>query len=99
MDSRPAKQERRLGGIRRRQRTLPPQSHSVRRPWCVARSADRRRDRALRFDAGAAWRNAEELARGGGGGGLSEKHSARRRKLVRPLGHQLHLWHLVGAVR
>ena len=27
------------------------------------------------------------------------RRTSRRRKLVRPLGHELHLWHLVGAVR
>ena len=50
--------ERRLGRIRRRQHLLLPQQHSVRRSRRAARSADRGRDGALRFDAGAARRQA-----------------------------------------
>ena len=33
------------------------------------------------------------------GGRLPDRGSGSRRLLVRPLGHELHLWHLVGAVR
>ena len=35
----------------------------------------------------------------GEGGRLSAPDAARGRKLVRPLGHELHLWNLVGALR
>ena len=33
------------------------------------------------------------------GARLSAAHPGGGRKLVRPLGHELHLWHVVGAVR
>ena len=66
MDPGSAEQERRLGRVRRRQRILLSQQHSVRRPRRAARSADRGRHRALRVDAGAARRDAGELARGVG---------------------------------
>ena len=63
VDRRHAEQERRLGRVRRRQRILLSQPHSVRRPRRAARSADRRRDRALRVDAGAARRDARRTRR------------------------------------
>ena len=99
MDLRHAEQERRLGRVRRRQRPLLSQPHSVRRPRRAARSADRRRQRALRVDAGAARRQREERSAHGAGGRLPAQVAASGRKLVRPLGHELHLRHLVGAVR
>ena len=64
MDPRTAKQERRLGRVRRRQRISLSQQHPVRRPRRAARSADRGRHRALRVDAGAARRDAAEFAGG-----------------------------------
>ena len=70
--------QRRLGRVRRRQRILLSQQHSVRRPRRPARSADRGRHRALRVDAGAARRDAAELAGGGGRGRLSQAHAACR---------------------
>ena len=79
MDPRSAEQERRLGRVRCRQRISLSQPHPVRRPRRLARSADRGRHRALRVDAGAARRDAAELARGCGRGGLSQAHAARRR--------------------
>ena len=100
MDRRPAEQERRLGRLRRRQRPPLPQQHPVRRPRRAARSADRGRHRALRLDAGAARRRRADqrpaLARGVD---YLMRDAAAGRQLVRPLGHELHLRHLVGAVR
>ena len=58
MDRRHAERERRLGRVRRRQRILLSQQYPVRRPWRAARSADRRRHRALPVDAGAVRRHA-----------------------------------------
>src|SRR5664280_2950817 len=60
--------------------------------------ADRGCHRALHFDAGATRRA------GGNEPGLatrprlSKPDPTRRRQLVRPLGHELHLWHVVGVV-
>ena len=62
MDRRHAERERRLGRVRRRQRILLSQQHSLRRPWRAARSADRRRHRALPVDAGAVRRHADKSA-------------------------------------
>ena len=56
--------ERRLGRVRRRQRILLSQQHSVRRSRRAARSADRGRHRALRVDAGAIRRDRRQQ-RGG----------------------------------
>ena len=73
-------------------------------PFCrsrrAARSADRGRHRALRLDAGAARRDRARPARRS----HAASHYLRRTQLaegslVRPLGHELHLRHLVGAVR
>ncbi len=58
-----AEQERRLGGVRRRQHLSLSQSDSLLRPRRAARSADGRRDGALRFHAGAARRCAGQRAR------------------------------------
>ena len=49
LDHRHAVARRRLGRVRRRQRQVLPQPHPVRRPRRAARSADRRRHRALRL--------------------------------------------------
>ena len=78
---------------------LLSQQHPVRRPRRLARSADRGRHRALRLDAGAARRDAENAPAVAARGRLSAPHAAGRGQLVRPLGHELHLRHLVGAVR
>src|SRR5579862_1202255 len=99
MDCRHAERERRLGRVRCRQRILLSQQHPVRRSWRVARSADRGRHRALRIDAGAIRRNRRQQPRGCACGRLPAPHAACGGQLVRPLGHELHLRHLVGAVR
>ena len=53
----------RLGRVRRQQPRILPQQHPVLRPWRAARSADRGRHRALRFDAGATRRDRRRPAR------------------------------------
>ena len=63
MDRRHAERQRRLGRVRRRQRLLLSQQHSVRRSRRAARSADRGCQRALPVDAGAARRHAKSLRR------------------------------------
>ena len=79
---------------------LLSQQHPVRRPRRAARSADRGRHRPLRLDAGAARRSAgDHRSRCAAAIDYLRRDPARRRKLVRPLGHELHLRHLVGAVR
>jgi squalene-hopene cyclase len=54
---------------------------------------------ALSVDAGAIRRDGGEQSGGRARHRLSAPHPACRRKLVRPLGHELHLRHLVGVVR
>ncbi len=54
--------------------------------------------RPLRVDAGAAGR-AGRVGADAGGGRLPAQGTGGRRQLVRPLGGQLHLRHVVGAVR
>ena len=57
-----------------------------------------RRPKMSRAAASACWRNwASDDAPAEGGRGLSAPHTDDGRLLVRPLGRQLHLWHLVGA--
>ena len=57
-------------------------------------------DGALRLDAGAARRDARrQPGRCARAHRLSARDAAAGRQLVRPLGHELHLRHLVGAVR
>ncbi len=76
-----------------------PQPHPVRRSWRAARSADRRRHRALRRRS---WRRSacrRTIPCWRGRSGVSAARAGGGRQLVRPLGHQLHLRHLVGAVR
>ena len=92
--------ERRLGRLRRRQHAFLPQPHPVRRSRRAARSADRRTSRraASAFLAQLGYKP----RRSGGARAASpilRKRAGGRRLLVRPLGHQLHLRHLVGAVR
>src|SRR5262249_7773706 len=98
LDRRHAKQERRLGCLRRRQYALLPEPHPLCRPRRAARSADRGRKRALpglprpgRHEARPSRHRARPR--------LSAARAGARRVLVRPLGHQLHLRHLVGALR
>jgi hopanoid-associated phosphorylase len=90
--------ERRLGRVRCRQRALLSELHSVRRPWRALGPADRRRQCPLHLDAGAARIQARQSCRRQGCG-LSLARAGAGRVLVRPLGHQLHLRYLVGAVR
>ena len=99
MDRGAAEQEWRLGRLRRRQLPLPPQPHSLRRSRRAARSADRRRFRALRLDAGAAWRHARVERAAGARSRLSARRTDGRRELVRALGRELHLRRLVVALR
>ena len=100
VDRRHAEQERRLGRVRRRQRLRLSQPHSVCRSWRAARSADRGRHRALPVDAGATRRHCRSATRlPRARVDYLRAHAACRWKLVRPLGHELHLRHLVGAVR
>ena len=98
VDHRHAVIRRRLGRIRAGEHASLSQQHSVRRSWRAARSADRRRDRALRLVPGAD-RHGGGRSGAGAGAGVSASRAGGGRKLVRPLGHQLHLRHLVGAVR
>ena len=65
MDRGIAKPERRVGRFRRRQHLSLSQPHSVRRSWRAARSADRRRHRALRLHARPARRDARDERRFG----------------------------------
>ena len=58
VDRRAAEPERRLGRVRCRQHADISEPHPVRRSRRAARSADRRRHRALHVDAGAARRDA-----------------------------------------
>ena len=85
--------------VRRRQSRILSQQHPVRRPRRAARSADRGRHRALRLDAGAARRDAQTSKPLARWRRLSAPHAAAGGLVVRPLGHELHLRHLVGAVR
>ena len=71
----------------------------VRRPWRAARSADRGRHRALRLDARAARRDARNEPGSGARDRRPFGRSGEGRKLVRPLGHELHLRNLVVAMR
>ncbi len=99
MDRGHAEPRRRLGRLRRRQPRILPQQHSILRSRCAARSADRGRHRALRLDAGATRRNRPTQQNGRGRCCVSAPHPARGRVVVWPLGPELHLRHLVGAVR
>ena len=71
----------------------------VRRPRRAARSADRRRDRALRLHAGAARRDRRDQPGARARRRMPSRRTGGGRQLVRPLGHELHLRHLVGALR
>ena len=98
LDRRDAERGRRLGRLRRRQHQALPQPHPLRRPRRAARSADGGRDRPLprlpdpdrlrpRPSGDPARRR---LPQGRAGAG---------RLVVRPLGRELRLRHLVGALR
>src|SRR5262249_24659409 len=87
------------GALRRRQRILLSQQHPVRRPRRSARSADRGRHRALRLDVGADRRDHGQQRGGGARGRLSAPDADGGGELVRALGHELRLRHLVSAVR
>ena len=99
MDRRTAEPQRRMGRLRRRQHLSLSQPHSVRRPWRAARPADRGRHRALRLDARSARRNARDEPGFGARDRRPSGRSGEGRKLVRPLGHELHLRNLVVAMR
>ena len=91
---------RRLGRVRRRQYLSLPEQHPVRRSRRAARSADGRRHRALRLHAGAARRDARLRALRWRAASTTSSHDQEPDgQLVRPLGHELHLRHLVGALR
>jgi squalene cyclase len=64
----------------------------------LLRSADCGRLRALRLDAGAAGRAAGQPAHGSGHR-LPAPRAGAGRQLVRPLGRELYLRHVVGALR
>ena len=98
VDRGPAEPRRRLGRLRRQQPRILPQQHPVLRPRRAARSADRGRHRALHLDAGAARRDRPDQQGAGGRDRLSAPHPARGGLVVRPLGPELRLRHLVGAV-
>ena len=78
---------------------LLSQQHPVRRSRRPARSADRRRDRALHQRARPARHAGGTTRRWRGRSAYPAPRAGGGRLLVRPLGHQLHLRHLVGAVR
>src|SRR5579885_1216522 len=98
LDLRHAIEKRRLCLLRCRQHALLPQRHSVRGSRRPARSADRGRDRAL-HRALVAGQQARVPRPHPPGDRVHEAHPGGRRLLVRPLGHELHLRHLVGALR
>ncbi len=98
LDRRHAEPRRRLGRVRCRQRQDVPEPHPVRRPRRAARSVDRRRHRALYF-VPRADRHVGRRSRGGAGAGVAAARAGGGRQLVRALGYQLHLRHVVGAVR
>ena len=98
MDRGAAEPKWRLGRLRRRQHLSLPQQHSLRRSRRAARPADGRCQRPLRRHDGPARRHGGEC-RHGRRARLSSTRAAGGRQLVRPLGRQLRLWHLVGAVR
>ena len=99
MDRGLAEPRRRVGRLRRRQHLSLSQSHPLRRPRRAARPADRRRHGALRLDAGAARRDARDEPGPGARHRRAHRRSGEGRKLVRPLGHELRLRNLVGAMR
>ena len=98
MDRRPAVRKRRLGRLRRRQHRPLSQQHPLRRSWRPARPADRRCLGALHLDARPA-RRARGFAAHAGRHRLCARRPDGRWLVVRPLGRQLHLRHLVGALR
>ena len=75
MDLGHAERERRLGRVRCRQRILLSQQHPVRRSRRAARSADRRRHRALPVDAGAVRRDRGQQRGGQARDRLSAPHA------------------------
>ncbi len=89
----------RLGRLRRQQSRILPQQHSVLRSRRDARPADRRRHRPLLLDAGSARCDRPKQRGACGRGRISAPDPACGGIVVRPLGAELHLRHLVGAVR
>ncbi len=75
------------------------QQHSVLRSRRDARPADRRRHRPLLLDAGSARCDRPKQRGAGGRGRISAPDPACGGVVVRPLGAELYLRHLVGAVR
>ena len=92
-----AKQGRRLRLVRRRQYPLSPQQHPLCRSRRPSRSAHRRRERALSRYAGPA-RPRPRTSRGLRRRRLPQARTGSGRLMVWPLGRQLHLRHLVGAL-
>ena len=93
-----AEQQRRLRRVRRRQHALLPELDSLRRSRRAAGSADQRCHGARGHGAGAGDRPQDAAALERAIAYLRAEQEAGR-LLVRPLGHQLHLRHLVGADR
>ena len=91
-----AEQQRRICRVRRRQYLSLSEQDSLRRPWRPARSADQRRDGAS-GDGPRSHRPPAGQAGFGSGARLSARRTGAGRLLVRPLGDELHLRHLVGA--
>ena len=88
----------RLGGVRAGKHSFAPEPHPLRRSRRAARPAHRRRHRPLRLLPCPA-RHGRGRPGDGARFGLPAPRAGTGRQLVRPLGHQLHLRHLVGAVR
>ena len=99
VDCRPAKQERRMGLIRRRQHAYVSEQHSILGPWRASRSAHRGCQRSLCLDARAAGRDARNEPHPQARRRLHSERPGTGWKLVWPLGHELHLRHMVGALR
>src|SRR5712664_609834 len=97
MDGRAAEPQWRLGRLRRRQRRSLSQQYPVRRSWCAARPADGGRQRTLHKHDGPAWRNGGRPGHAGRAR-LPGARADRGGQLVRALGRELCLRHLVGAL-
>ena len=93
-----AEPRRRLGGLRSQQRPRVPLPRPLRRSQRHDRPEHARPGRP-RVGGPGPIGPPRGRSGGGPGRGLRSPHAERRRKLVRPLGRQLHLRHLAGAGR